>query len=91
MNRDQVYGYAEAKVAAEHKGGRLLAVIEREPRKRTNLSGRHGVSQTTIYQKTLDDVDLEIKTAQRWQIMALVPADELQAYFIEQRKKIFSQ
>ena len=29
MNRDQMYDIAEAKVVAEHKGGRLLADIDR--------------------------------------------------------------
>ncbi len=84
MNRDQMYDIAEAKVVAEHKGGRLLKDIDRGKGGRPEINS---LQTATSFQQACDEAGLERTTAHRWQIMALVPDGDLQAYFATQREK----
>ena len=68
-----MYAIAEPKIIAECKGGRLLAEIERHD--------HPGTRQSDGYYSQIAEIGLTEATARRWQIMALVMDDELQAYF----------
>ncbi|HDZ36705.1 MAG TPA: DegT/DnrJ/EryC1/StrS family aminotransferase [Marinobacter sp.] len=73
---------AVAKVKAEWHGGRMLAQIERQ---QGFAHLRHDVANTT-YQDVLTEAGLDRRAAQRWQTIGLVPLDELEDYFDDQRQ-----
>jgi hypothetical protein len=85
-SREEIDDWAEKKVRNEIDGGLLLAGVERRPGARTDETSRQSVGRLpTPYQQALSEADLIEKTAERWQTMALLPDDKLEAYFMECR------
>lgn len=81
-----MYDIAEAKIIAEHKGGRLLAEIERQ-QGGDRRSEEFQTRQSDGLYSQIAEIGLTEATARRWQIMALVLDDDLQAYFAGQQCK----
>jgi hypothetical protein len=81
-SRDEINDWAEKKVRNEIEGGRLLAGVERQPGERNDITSSHDV---TRFQQALHDAGLDRMAAQRWQTMAQLPDNALQAYFEERR------
>ena len=84
-SRERVNDIAEAKVKAEWKGGRILSKIERQPGERTDLTSRQDDGKLTYY-AAIEESGLSEPTARRWQSIGVVPLDELEGYFDDQRE-----
>ena len=80
---DRLNEFAEAKVRAEWKGGRILQAIQRQQGKQSLDKSRHRDG----FYDALQEAEMSEPMARRWQIMALVSEKGLEAYFAAQNKR----
>jgi N6-adenosine-specific RNA methylase IME4 len=65
---------------AARKAGDMLAQVEREPGKRTDMQPRNSVLQGSPYSALLKENKIDRMTAQRWQQMATLPEELFEAH-----------
>lgn len=73
---------ATIKVRAERKAGELLRELERKPGERTDATSSDVVTGSP-YRATLDAAAITYQEAHRWQTLATIPEDELEATIAE--------
>lgn len=83
-SRERLNEFGEAKVRAECKGGKILKGIDRSEGGRPAKNSSH---DETSFQKAIRESEMSPAMADRWQIMALVPEKDLEAYFAAQNKR----
>jgi hypothetical protein len=78
------------KIFAEQRAGELLKEMPREQGKRTDRTSGHSVAKladSPSFQSALQDLGIEKKTGERWQLEAEIPPECVEKY--KSTKRVF--
>lgn len=73
---------AEIKLRAERKAGEMLAGLERQPGRRSDIT-LSTIGQGSEYATVLEETDTTRQAAARWQKIAALPDDQFEEYIAE--------
>jgi len=74
---------AEIKLRAERKAGEMLAQLERKPGQRTDNQPVDTMSTGSEYKEVLDEQEISYRQGARWQELAEIPEETVEAKGLE--------
>lgn len=93
MNVEAERKATEVRLRAERRAGQLMAALKREPGKRTDVAAPAATIaggpdvQRSEYRQSLESAGVPERTAQRWQELAAVPAEQFEQHLADPETK----